>query len=133
MVCIQLLSRGHSDELCCFCYKYTTWLMSGLINRLLGMAPISAWYNHNIIFYTIPFTDLVIWRCKIYIINSKKENKALDPCTNTYPCAFPPSIYPLLLPQSVDGFFMGYYNSTKVVIYFYPNNHCIKRTFPLLN
>ena len=33
MVCIQLISCGHTDNLWCFCYQYTIWLIYRLINR----------------------------------------------------------------------------------------------------
>ena len=81
------------------------------------------------IFYKIPFIDIFIWGFKIYIINSNQGGKLLCPCTNTYPCVCPPVIDPSRIPQIADVFFVEYYNSTKVVIYFDPNTHRIKKTF----
>ena len=92
MVCIKILSRGHIDELWCFCYQYTIWIISRLINRRLVKDPIVAWYNKNKTPYTIKLTEIVIWGCKIYIINYKQGKKALDPLTNTYPHTFYPFI-----------------------------------------
>ena len=79
--------------------------------------------------YTIPFRDLIIWGCKVYIINSKQGGNSLEPLTNTYPHAFTPDIEPYLFPPSEDGLFMGYSNDTKVFIYFVLKTRCIKRTF----
>ena len=118
MVGIQIISLVNSDELWCLCYQYTTWLISHLINRLLVTAPIFNWYKHKKISYTIPFSDIAIWRCTIYIINSKQEEKSLEPHTNIYICTFLPTLDPSFFPKSVDLFFMGYSNSTKVIIYF---------------
>ena len=65
----------------------------------------------------------------MYIINSKKVRKTLNSRTNTYPVARPPSIDPSLLFKSVYGFFMGYYNSTKVLFYLYSKTLCTNKTF----
>ena len=129
MVCIQILYRGHSDELWCFCYQYTIWIIYHLINRRLGTDTIVYCYKHKKISYTIPFIEIFIWRYKIYIINYKQGKKALDPLTNTYPCAYRPTIYPYLIPPSEDGFFARYYNYTKATIYFDPETFRTKRTF----
>ena len=61
-ICIQLLSCWYSDKLWCFCYKYTIWIISCLINRCLGKYTIFSWYKHKKISYTIKFIDLLIWR-----------------------------------------------------------------------
>ena len=53
MVRIQLLPRGHSDELWCLCYQYTIWIISRLIKICLGTAPIVAWYKQKNIYYII--------------------------------------------------------------------------------
>ena len=94
MVCIKILYSVHIDEPWCFCYQYTIWIIYHLIIRRLGTYTIVACYKHKNISYTIPFTDLFIWRYKSYIINYKQGKKALDPLTNTYTCAFLPAIYP---------------------------------------
>ena len=39
MVRVQLISRGHSDELWCLCYQYTIWLIARILNRRVGTAP----------------------------------------------------------------------------------------------
>ena len=129
MVRIQILSRGHSDEIWCFCYQYTILIVSCIFNMRLVTAPIVALYNHNNISYTIPCMDIFIWGCKIYIINYNQVKKPLDPCTNTYACACPPSVDPSLLHQSTDGLFVVYSNYTKVIISFDPNTRRIKRNF----
>ena len=43
MVRIQLLSWGHSNELWCFCYKYTILIISQFIEKRLGTDPIVDW------------------------------------------------------------------------------------------
>ena len=118
MVCIQLLSCGNTNYLWCFCYQYTTLIISCLIKRRLGIVPIIVWY----ICYTILFAELVVWGCKIYIINYDQVKNALDPHTNTYLFACPPSISPSLISLSAYGLFVEYSNSTKFVIYFEPKN-----------
>ena len=85
MVRIQLLFCRHNDDLWCFCYQYIVWITYCLINRRLGISTIVAWYKYNNIFYTSPFAELVIWRCKIYIIKSKQGKKVFDPITNKDP------------------------------------------------
>ena len=92
MVSIRILSRGHHDIIWCFCYQYTTWIISLVINMLLGKSPTVAWYKHKNICYIIPFTDLVIWVCNIYILDSKQQKNILDPRTSTYPFVCPPVI-----------------------------------------
>ena len=62
-----------------------------------------------------------------YIIKSKQVKKELEPRTNKYPHAYPPSIDPSLLPKSEDVLFMWYSISTKVIIYFDPKTRHIKR------
>ena len=69
MVRIQLLSRWHIDELWCFWYQYTIWIIYRLIKRCLVSATIVACYKNKNISYTIPFTHLVIWG------SSTKSNK----------------------------------------------------------
>ena len=113
MVHIKLLSYGHSAGLWCFCYQYTIWIISRLINRRMGKDPIVSWYSNKNIYYIIPFTDLVIWILKIYIINYKQRKKELGPRTNIDPFVCPPYIDPYLFPQSADGLLMGYSNYTK--------------------
>ena len=129
IVHIQFFSSGHSDELWCFCYQCTICIITRLINRRLVAATIVSFYKHKNIPYTLPFTSFVIWVCNIYIINSKQGKKELNPRTNTDPITCTPNIDPPLFPQSAYGFFIGYSNSTKVIIYSEPNTHGIKISF----
>ena len=46
----------------------------------------------------------------------KARGKVIVPCTNKFTCACISSKYPSLIHPSTDGFFMGYFNSSKVVI-----------------
>lgn len=48
---------------------------------------------------------------------------------STDPCRKFPTPDPADLPASADGFFMGYPNTTKVVLYFDPESWKVKRTF----
>ena len=59
----------------------------------------------------------------------KAIEPAQNPCTNTDLCACTTAIYPSLLPSSIYGFFMGYSNSTMLMIYFDPKTYRIRRTF----
>ena len=78
MVIIQLLSCGHNNKIWCLCYQYTICTIYRLINRWLGTPTVVDLYAHKNIYCTIPFSELIIWGCKIYIINSKQVKKALD-------------------------------------------------------
>ena len=66
---------------------------------------------------------------KNYIIKSKQGKSALEPHTNKYSCACTLTIDPSLLPPSEDGFFTGYTNSNKAIIYLDSKIHFTKRTF----
>ena len=86
----------------------------------LCTAPIFDWYKQNNIYYTIPFIDVVISECKLYIIKSKQGKNYLYPLTKTDPCVCPPAIDPYIFSQSANGLFIGYSSFTKVIIYFDP-------------
>ena len=122
-------SRGHTDNLWCFFYQHTIWLIYRLVNRRLGTSPIVAWYKHKKISYPTPFAELVICGCNIYIISYKLGKKALYQCTNIDPRTCTPVIEPSLLTTSADGLFLGCYYSTKLIIYFDPKTQHTKRTF----
>ena len=128
MVRIQLLFHVKTGELWCFCYQYTNLIIFRLMNRRLGTATI-LWYKHKNIYYTIPFTDLVILGWKNYINKSKQEKMALNTHNNTDTCAFPPAIYPYSNLQNEYWFYTRYSNCTKVIIYFDPNTHRMKENF----
>ena len=119
--------QWHTNDLWCFCYQYTIWIICFSVNRCLGIYPIVDWYKYNNVYYITPFEELVIWGWKFYITNPKQGKKALDPRTNTYTLSCNPAIDSSLLPPSVYGFFVVYSNPKKVIIYFYPKTHCIKR------
>ena len=129
MVRVQLLSRGHKDDLWCFCYQYTIWIMARLYNHRVKAAPIVAWYKHKGFTYKVDFDEMVIWGCKVYIINSKQAKKALDPRTAKDTHQMAKYLDPSELTATADGFFMGYSNSTKVILYFDPAAHRIKFSF----
>ena len=129
MVRVQLISRGHDDELWCLTYQYTIWIIARLYHSRIKTAPIVAWHKHKGISFKIDLNELVIWGCKIYIINSKQAKKALDPRTAKDPRHMAKYLDPAQLPATADGFFMGYSSTTKVILYFDPATRRIKRTF----
>ena len=131
MVCIQILYRGQNNFLWCYCRQYAIWIIFGIINRQLGTLSIIPWYGHDNIPYTIAFSEIFIWRYKLYIINPKECNRALYLLNNTDPNTCPTEFDPYLIPTSADGFFMGYSNSTEVIIYFVHNTSHTKQNFHL--
>ena len=116
IVCIQLLSCGHRKYLWYLFYQYTVRIIYCLINRDLGKYPIIDWYKHNNISYIIPFSDLVIWGCKIYTTNYKTGKKELEPRTNIDTCSWPTATYPYRIPPNKYVLLIGYCNYTKVII-----------------
>ena len=106
MVNIQLISYGYRSYLWCFCYQYIIWILYCIINWFLGTSPIDDWYKYINISYTIPFTELLLWGCNIYIIKSNQGKKVLYPRTNIYPCDCPPDVDPSIITTSEYGSFI---------------------------
>lgn len=124
MVRSQLFARGFPDKFWCFAYQYSIWCLRRLFNRHVGTAPIIPWHKGK---YTINLSEMLIWGCKVYVINSKDQKKSLDPRTARDPREVTVPVDPMQLPQQADGYFMSYANTTKVLLYYDPSTNKVKR------
>ena len=125
--CIQLLSRGHHNDIWCFCYQYTIWIISHLINRCFDTDIVFLGTSTRTSLTPSPLHTLSSG-CEKYTPSTPIKENLLDSHTNTDPRTCLPVIYPFLLPPSSYGFFVGYSNSAKAVIYFGPKTRRIWKT-----
>jgi hypothetical protein len=115
MVRSMLQSRGHQDDKWCFAYSYAIWLLRRLLNRRVSKTPYEAWHNKK-----PSFKDMLIFGSVVYILNASVTRQALDARTMT-------DLRQILNENDVDGYFMGYANTTKVIVYWDPKTNTIKR------
>ena len=116
MVHTQLISCGHIDELWCYLFS---------IYHLYHLTPHQQkpFYSSHCCLVKSQYHILnhsIHWPCNEGMQNLhhqlKARGKVIVPCTNKFTCACISSKYPSLIHPSTDGFFMGYFNSSKVVI-----------------
>ena len=98
----QLISHVHDDKLWCFCYQYSVWMVFCLINCLIGTTPTIPCFKVK---YKIKLWEMIIWGCKVYVVNSKDGKKSLDPRTSTYPRTFVGPLITDNIPHQSDGYF----------------------------
>eukprot|EP00978_Attheya_sp_CCMP212_P030984 scaffold115760_cov65-Attheya_sp.AAC.3 len=115
MVRSMLQSRGHQDDKWCYAYSYTLWLLRRLLNRCVSNTPYEAWHNKK-----PSFKDMLIFGSVFYILNATVSRQALDARSMTDLCK-------ILSENDVDGYFMGYANTMKIIIYWDPKTNIIKR------
>ena len=75
-----------------------------LINQRIGTAPIMPWFKGK---YKIKLWEIIIWGCKVYVVNSKSIKKSLDPRTSTYHRTGVVSLINDNLPHQANGYFMS--------------------------
>ena len=68
---------------------------------------------------------MIIWGCKVYVVNSKYGNKYLDPKTSTYPCTVVGRLSTDNIPHQADGYFMGYSNIIYFLLYYDPHTDIV--------
>jgi hypothetical protein len=117
-----LQARSHRDDKWCFAFTYSIYIIRRTINARIKMTPYEMWHG------TKPsFRDLTVFGCHVYVLNATKNRKSLDSRTQT-------DLREIINNQDIDGYFMGYSNTTKVVVYWDPTHKTIKRTHrPSLN
>eukprot|EP00978_Attheya_sp_CCMP212_P023543 scaffold72435_cov57-Attheya_sp.AAC.1 len=115
MVHSMLQSRGHQDNKWCYAYSYAIWLLHRLLNCRVSKTPYKAWDNKK-----PSFKGMLIFGSVVYILNATVSRQALDARTMI-------DLYKILNKNDVDGCFMGYANTTKVIIYWDPKTNTIKR------
>jgi len=111
-----LQARSHSDDKWCFAFTYAIFIIRRTINSRIKMTPYEKWHSIK-----PSFKDLTVFGCHVYVLNATKSRKALDSRTQT-------DLRDIITNQDIDGYFMGYSNTTKVVVYWDPTNNTIKRT-----
>eukprot|EP00978_Attheya_sp_CCMP212_P028087 scaffold95999_cov85-Attheya_sp.AAC.1 len=116
MVQVFLMSRSHTDDKWCFAFCYAIWIIRRVLNTRIKMTPYEKWHSIK-----PSFKDMTIFGCHVYALNATVTRKALDSRTQT-------DIRKIVTNQDIDGYFMGYSNTTKVVLYWDPTTNKIKRT-----
>ena len=114
MVRAQLISRSHGEKSWCFWYQYSIWMVCRLINQFINTAPIILWLKGK---HKIKFWEMIIWRCKVYVVNSKSVNKSLDPRTSKYPRKVVCPLSKDNINHQAYGYLMGYSNIKKVLLF----------------
>ena len=61
---------------------------------------------------------MIIWGCKVYVVNSKYGKKSLDPITSTDTRTVFGPLSADNLPHQADGYFMGYPNIIYLLLYY---------------
>jgi hypothetical protein len=116
MIRTFLQARSHSDDKWCFAFCYAIWIIRRVLNQRIKMTPYEKWHSVK-----PSFKDLTVFGCHVYILNATNSRKALDSRTQT-------DLRDIVTNQDIDGYFMGYSNTTKVVLYWDPKTNKIKRT-----
>ena len=68
---------------------------------------------------------MIIWGCKVYVVNSKYGKKSLDPITSTYTRTVVGPMINVNLPNQADGYFMGYPNIMYFLLYYDPHTDIV--------
>ena len=68
---------------------------------------------------------MIIWGCKVYVVNSKYGKKYLDPRTSTDPRTFVGTLSTDNIPHQDDGYFMGYPNIIYFLLYYDTNTDIV--------
>ena len=71
---------------------------------------------------------MIIWGCKVYVVNSKYGNKYLDPITSTDPRTVVGPMSNDNMNHQTYGYFMGYSNIKKVLLYYDPHKNILERS-----
>ena len=61
---------------------------------------------------------MIIWVCKVYAFNSKSGKQFIDPSTSTDFGKYVGPLIPYNIPHKINGYFMLYANTTKVLLYY---------------
>eukprot|EP00978_Attheya_sp_CCMP212_P031386 scaffold118389_cov51-Attheya_sp.AAC.3 len=117
MVRTFLQDRSHSDDKWSFAFCYAiSWIIRHILNTRVKMTPYEK--RHNI---KPSFKELTVFGCHVYILNATVTQNALDSRTQT-------DLRNVVTNSDIDGYFMGYSSTTKVVLYWDPTTNKIKRT-----
>eukprot|EP00978_Attheya_sp_CCMP212_P033185 scaffold132841_cov57-Attheya_sp.AAC.1 len=108
MVRTFLQARSHSDDKWC--------IITRILNTQVKMTPYEKWHDIK-----PSFKELTVFGCHVYVLNAKVTRKALDSRTQT-------DLRDVVTNSDIDGYFMGYSNTTKVVLYWNPTTNKIKCT-----
>ena len=92
-----LMNSSHKKELWCFAYQYAICLSRQTQNRLCGDIPYFLWHVIR-----PSYTHIKVWGVTVYIINGRATRK------NLYD-------------RSHRGYFMGYADTTGVILYWKPD------------
>ena len=96
-----------------------------IINQCINTAPIIPWLKGK---YKIKFWEIIIWGCKVYVVNSISGKKSLDPRTSKDPRTVVGPMSNDNMNHQTYGYFMGYSNIKKVLLYYDPHKNRLKRS-----
>eukprot|EP00978_Attheya_sp_CCMP212_P000292 scaffold531_cov30-Attheya_sp.AAC.1 len=116
MVRTFLQARSHSDDKWCFAFCYAIWIIRRILNTRVKMTPYEKWHDIK-----PSFKGLTVFGCHVYIVHATVTQKALDSRTQT-------DLRDVVTNSNIDGYFMGYSNTTKVILYWDPTTNKIERT-----
>ena len=71
---------------------------------------------------------MIIWGCKVYVVNSRAGKKYLDPRMSKYPCIVVGPLVNCNLNHQSYGYFMGYSHIKKVLLYYDPHKNILDRS-----
>eukprot|EP00978_Attheya_sp_CCMP212_P016076 scaffold41833_cov35-Attheya_sp.AAC.4 len=96
-----LQARSHADDIWCFAFTYSIFIISRTINSRIKMTPHKKWHSIK-----PSFKDLTVFGCHVYVLNATKTHKVLDSITRT-------DLRDVITNHNIDVHFMGYSNTTK--------------------